>query len=181
METESDTENTNIQNHSTLSSNSQRSALDHLSSMLSLVGIEATVEKEDTGEGTSCYRVNCSDDDAKILIGRRGQTLESLQYILRRLCNTGAAEEEHFIVDVLNYRGNRRQTMLERVKSGAVAILNGELEYFDVPPMPAFERRIVHNYLHEHFPDLASHSVGSGRDRHIVLTFAGTPSQENQE
>jgi predicted RNA-binding protein Jag len=97
------------------------------------------------------------------------------------MCNAGAADEERFVIDILNYRGNRRQTMLDRVKSGAVAILNGELEYFNVPPMPAFERRLVHNYLHENFPDLASRSVGNGRDRHIILTFAGAPSPEESE
>jgi spoIIIJ-associated protein len=153
-------------------------ASDHLKKILTLIGIESTVEKEENEDGSNCYRISCSDDDARILIGRRGQALEALQYLLRRLCNTGAAEEERFVIDVLNYRGNRRQSMLDRVKSGAVAILNGELEYFHVPPMPAFERRIVHNFLQENFPDLASRSVGSGRDRHIVLTFAGIPSPE---
>jgi spoIIIJ-associated protein len=160
--------------------NQSEIAANHLEKMLSLMGIESSVETEKLEDAMTCYRIQCSDTDARLLIGRRGQTLEALQYILRRLCNTGVPDEEHFIVDILNYRGDRRQSVLERVKTGAVAILNGELEYFDVPPMPAFERRVVHNYLHENFPDLASHSVGIGRDRHIVLTFAGTPSQTEQ-
>src|SRR5262249_55301792 len=90
-------------------------------------------------------------------------------------------EDEHFILDVLDYRERRKEAILDRAKKGAVAVLNGEYEEFALPPMTAFERRIVHNYLHESFPELASQSNGQGPDRHIVISFAGLPEGEESE
>jgi hypothetical protein len=44
--------------------------------------------------------------------------------------------------------------------------------------MTPYERRIVHQYLQEHFADLASESEGEGQDRHIVISFRGMPDGE---
>ncbi|SRR5579875_62330 len=148
----------------------------HLETMLQLLGIEATVAPESIDESTVCYRIDCKEADAKVLIGRKGTTLEAVQFLLRQMCKGGQAEEEHFIVDVCDYRERRKEAILDRAKKGAVAVLNGEYEEFALPPMTAFERRIVHNYLHEHFPDLQSQSNGEGEDRHIVISYGGMPA-----
>lgn len=149
----------------------------HLEKMLVIIGVEATVAQEAIDESTVCYRIDCKENDAKLLIGRKGTTLEALQFLLRQMSRGAHGEEEHFIVDVCNYRERRKEAILDRAKQGAVAVLNGEYEEYALPPMTAFERRIVHNYLHENFPDLCSESNGEGEDRHIVIRYGGMPEE----
>lgn len=150
----------------------------HLAKMLELIGVEATVGEHSIDETTVCYRIDCKESDAKVLIGRKGTTLEALQFLLRQMCKGSEGQEDHFIVDVCDYRERRKEAIVDRAKRGAVAVLNGEYEDFSLPPMSAFERRIVHNYLHEHFPDLQSESHGQGEDRHIVIRYGGMPEEE---
>lgn len=157
------------------------SARTHLAKMLQLIGIEATIEEQSIDQTTVCYRIDCKENDAKMLIGRKGATLEALQFILRQMCKGVPGDEEHFIVDVCDYRERRKEAIVDRAKKGAVAVLNGEYEDMALPPMTAFERRIVHNYLHENFPDLHSESYGQGEDRHIVISYGGLPEQESSE
>jgi spoIIIJ-associated protein len=164
-----------------LSEQSDRAKV-HLEKMLQLIGVQASVAEQTIDETTICYRIDCKESDAKILIGRKGTTLEALQFLLRQMCKgPQGGEDEHFIVDVCDYRERRKEAIVDRAKRGAVAVLNGEYEEFSLPPMSAFERRIVHNYLHEHFPDLQSESFGQGEDRHIVLRYGGVSESEGAQ
>lgn len=155
----------------------QENPKEHLEKILSILEIQATVSEKPVDESTTCYHIDCQDTDAKLLIGRKGQALEALQFLLRQMCRTGAAEEAHIILDVMDYRSRREQSIVDRAKRGAVAVLNGEYEEYELQPMSAFERRLVHNYLQEHFPDLASHSRGMGPNRHIVISYSGEPAE----
>lgn len=160
-------------------------AKSYLEKILAILDIEASVNEENIDESTICYRIDCKPGDAKVLIGRQGQTLEALQFIVRQMCRAGRAEQPHFMLDVLNYRSRRRESIVEHAKEGAVAVLNGESEEFELQAMTAFERRIVHKYLQENFPELSSDSRGQGQDRHIVISYVGdegaAPSEEDLE
>ncbi len=147
----------------------------YLEKILAILDIEAAVIEEDVDETTKCYRIECKADDARVLIGRSGQTLESLQFVIRQMCRSNQSEQGPFVVDVLDYRGRRKRSLEDQAKRAAVAILNGEQERFALLPMNPYERRIVHQYLHEDFPDLASESEGEGPNRHIVISFKGLP------
>ena len=149
----------------------------YLERILATMEIPGSVAEESLDESTMVYRIECTDDDAKLFIGRKGQTLEALQFLLRQMCKGVQGEEEHFVLDVLDYRQRRKEAIIDRAKKGAVAVLNGEYEEYALPPMTAFERRIVHNYLHEEFPELASQSAGEGSDRHIVISYSGEPEE----
>ena len=151
------------------------SAQSYLEKILAILDIEASVIEEELDDTTTCYRIDCRADDARMLIGRNGQTLEALQFVVRQMCKTNAIEGGPFVVDVLDYRTRRRRTMEEQAKEGAVAVLNGESERFDLNPMSPYERRLVHNYIQENFPELSSQSEGEGQDRHIVISFEGLP------
>ena len=153
----------------------------HLEKILQIMEIQGTVSQANLDESTVCYRIDCSESDARFLIGRKGQMLETLQFLLRQMCKGTQGEEEHFILDVLDYRERRRDTIIDRAKRGAVAVLNGDYEEYALPPMNAFERRIAHNYLHEHFPELASQSNGLGPDRHIVIRYSGLSGEGTEE
>jgi spoIIIJ-associated protein len=148
-------------------------AKSYLEKILAILDIDATVLEEEVDETTICFRIECKADDARILIGRNGQTLESLQFIVRQMCKSNMAEQGPFVIDILDYRARRKRSLEEQAKRAAVAVLNGDSDRFALLPMTPYERRIVHQYLQEDFPDLASESEGEGPDRHIVISFRG--------
>jgi spoIIIJ-associated protein len=152
------------------------SARSYLEKILAILDIEATVFEEDVDDNTTCFRIDCKADDARILIGRNGQTLESLQFIVRQMCKSGQSDQGPFIVDILDYRSRRKRNLEDQAKKGAVAVLNGDSEHYALAPMSPYERRIVHQYLQDNFADLASESEGVGPDRHIIISFKGLPS-----
>ncbi len=145
----------------------------YLEKMLAILDIDAVIHEEDIDDSTRCYRIDCKPSDAKLLIGKQGQTLEALQFLLRQMCRGTKIEQNHFLLDVANYRQRRRENIIEQAKEGAVAVLNGESEEIELVPMSAFERRIVHKYLQEHFPELSSASKGEDPERRIVISYVG--------
>ncbi len=145
----------------------------YLEKILAILDIEASVVEEELDESTTCFRIDCKADDARMLIGRNGKTLEALQFVVRQMCRTNMIENGPFIIDVLDYRSRRKRTLEEQAKKGAVAVLNGDTERFDLEAMNPYERRLVHNYLQEHFPELSSDSEGDGAERHIVISYKG--------
>jgi len=153
----------------------------YLEKILAILDIEAAVVGEGIDETTMCFRIECKPDDARILIGRNGQTLEALQFVVRQMCKAHTLEQAPFIIDVLDYRARRKRSLEDQAKRAAVAVLNGESDRFALLPMSAYERRIVHQYLQEDFPDLASQSEGEGPDRHIVISFRGLPDSRKGE
>ena len=157
------------------------SAQAYLEKILAILDIDASVIEEELDERTVCFRIDCRADDARMLIGRNGKTLEALQFVVRQMCKSNAIDHGPFVIDVLDYRARRRRTLEESSKESAVAVLNGESERVDLDPMSPYERRLVHNYLQEHFPELSSKSEGEGPERHIVISFEGEPSNSDDE
>jgi len=111
--------------------------------------------------------VNIEGDDLGILIGRRGQTLASLEYIVRLMVAERLKAWLPLSVDVAGYKKRRRDSLqklalrlAEQVKSKHRAIT--------LEPMLASERRIIHLALANH-PDVATHSTGEGEDRKVVI------------
>jgi spoIIIJ-associated protein len=156
-------------------SNYTENAKSYLEKILAILDVEATIVDEEIDENTINYRIDCKADDAGILIGRNGQTLEALQFVLRQMCRSAQAEQLPFIIDVLDYRTRRKRSIEDQAKRGAVAVLNADSDKFALAPMTSYERRIVHQYLQEEFPDLASESEGEGIERHIVISYRGLP------
>lgn len=108
-------------------------------------------------------------DDLGILIGRHGQTLSCLQYIVRLIVSQRTKAWVPIIIDVEGYKQRRSQAlqamahrMAERVKIKGTP--------FALEPMPAYERRIIHLTLAEH-PDVFTESIGDGDSRKVVISL----------
>jgi spoIIIJ-associated protein len=134
-----------------------------LEGLLSMMGISASVAQIDTDPVT----LNIRGDDLGILIGRRGQTLASLQYVVRILVSHRSKGWLPVVIDVEEYKQRRYRAlqvlanrMAERVKEKKVP--------FVLEPMPAYERRIIHLTLAEH-PDVTTQSVGQDEARKVVI------------
>lgn len=109
--------------------------------------------------------------DLGMLIGRRGDHLSQLQYLVNTLINRKLGNWTRVIVDVEGYRSRREESLIglaERVarqvaRSGRSIVLE---------PMPPNERRIIHLTLRSH-PDVSTHSSGEGAQRRITVEPAG--------
>jgi spoIIIJ-associated protein len=106
-------------------------------------------------------------DDLGILIGRRGQTLASLEYITKLIVAKRLNAWLPLRLDVAGYKKRRHESLqrlalylAEQVKARRLAIT--------MEPMPADERRIVHLTLADN-PDVTTHSTGEGENRKVVV------------
>jgi spoIIIJ-associated protein len=148
-------------------------ATETLETMLRLMSVEATVDvraPETPGDGLGLSKavLDVTGDDLGVLIGRRGSTLASLQYLVNVIVSRKFRGNAPFAVDVEGYRRRREESlralafrMAERVReSGRTVTLE---------PMPANERRIVHLALSED-PAVVTTSEGEGESRKVAIS-----------
>lgn len=106
-------------------------------------------------------------DDLSVLIGRRGETLAALQYLLRLIVNKQLNTITNIIVDVESYK-SRREQQLKRVAQRLAEQAAQQKRTLSLEPMPANERRIIHLTLRDH-PDVTTESVGMGEFRKVTI------------
>ncbi len=143
-----------------------------LTDLLGLMGIQATVESRLGDElaeedGPPPPVLNIVGDDLGILIGRRGETLRAMQYLVRLMVSHRLKHWTNLVVDVEHYRVRRRRaldTLANRVAEEVVR--SGRSQALE--PMPAYERRLVHISLRDH-PQVATQSVGEGEKRKVTI------------
>jgi spoIIIJ-associated protein len=101
------------------------------------------------------------------LIGQRGETLRSLQFLLSMSLKNKEAALTRVNIDVANYKRHRAERVADQVRDWAKQVLeNGEEMH--LKPMSPADRRTAHRVIAE-FGSLESHSEGEGRDRHLVI------------
>lgn len=116
------------------------------------------------------YTIDCGDADGA-LIGRRGETLDAIQYLLRLSINKGLDEDKHrkVSVNVGNYREKRNDNLRSLAAKSARQVLkygrNVALE-----PMNPYERRIIHTAI-QSIEGVTSHSVGSDSNRKVIISL----------
>ncbi|HZO84745.1 MAG TPA: R3H domain-containing nucleic acid-binding protein [Verrucomicrobiae bacterium] len=125
-----------------------------LEEMLRHLGFDATVEEHQLDDG---LLLDVKADDSGRLIGRQGQTLSDLQYLLNRMLFQQDNTTPKVTVDVGNYRSQARDALLKKAKDAAEKVRRWG-DVVELEPLNAFERRIVHNALKED-PDVETHSV----------------------
>lgn len=103
------------------------------------------------------------------LIGQRGDTMRSLQFLVASALKNQGYEITRVSVDVADYKKQRADRISEKAEAW-VAKVKETGEPMDLRPMNAADRRTVHQLAAEH--GLTSESIGEGRDRHIVLKVA---------
>lgn len=102
------------------------------------------------------------------LIGRRGQTIDAIQHLARRIVFKAAESSARLIVDADGYRERREAALCEEADDAAdEAIELGEA--IELEPMPASERRVVHEHLRLR-GDVETHSEGDEPERFLVIS-----------
>ena len=122
--------------------------------MLRLLGFDAQVEEQALDDG---LMLDVKAEDSGRLIGRQGQTLSDLQYLLNRMLFQHDTSAPKVTVDVGNYRSQARDALLKKAKDAAEKVRRWG-DVVELEPLNAFERRIVHDALKDD-PDVETHSV----------------------
>lgn len=108
-----------------------------------------------------------SEADSGVLIGYHGENLNSLQRMLSLISYKSLGEWKRIIVDVSGYR-DERQARLEELAENAAKRVRFLQDPVTLPPMSAFERRVIHLKVSE-IPGVSTESTGEGRERRVVI------------
>ena len=151
-----------------------------LETLLDRMDIPASVETvhgelmEGKVEVPSSITLNVEGDDLGILIGRRGQTLSCLQYLVRIIVGHQEKVWLPIVIDVEGYK-QRRCNALQALAWRIAEQVTQKKESFALEPMPAFDRRIIHLALVDH-PEVITESSGEGEARRVVVVPKELPS-----
>jgi spoIIIJ-associated protein len=126
---------------------------------------EFTVNGEN--DNTASIGLNIEGDDLGILIGRRGQTMISLQYIVRLIMSHKMDVKIPIVLDVEGYKQRRCEGLRALAKKLADQVRVRSVS-FTMEPMSAFERRVIHLALAGH-PHVTTESTGEGENRKVVI------------
>lgn len=113
--------------------------------------------------------IELSGDDMGVLIGKRGQTLDSLQYLVSLVVNKNTDEYIRVKVDTENYRERRKETLENLAKNIAYKVKRNKRPV-SLEPMNPYERRIIHSAL-QNDKYVTTHSEGDEPFRRVVVTL----------
>jgi len=145
--------------------------------LMDKMSVEARAEVEDSeyvmpseeGEEGEGQVINIVGEDLGMLIGRRGQTLNTLQYLIRLMLAQKEDEFYPIVIDVNNYRQRRYESLRTMAFHMAEQVKDKKMP-FSLEPMPAFDRRIVHMILADH-TEVTTQSIGFGEERKVVIVL----------
>ena len=126
--------------------------------------ITYSVEKNEYG-----FDVCISGEDTGVLIGYRGETLNSLQVILNSVANKGIEQKIKILLDIEGYRDKRKKTLEELAQKLSKTVLRTG-KSITLEPMQAYERKIIHSVLQNN-SKITTYSIGEEPYRKIVIAL----------
>lgn len=157
-------------------------ALNFVRTLISNMGINAAVSLSDGETGEKI--ISISGDEAGILIGYHGETLESLQFLANLAANKKDGEDDDreftkIIVDIENYREKRVETLKELARRMANKVLKYKRS-ITLEPMSPYERRIIHSEI-QNVKGVTTNSIGSDNNRRIVISLEGDNGKKRKD
>lgn len=147
-------------------------AVDFLKTLIENMGIKASVSVSDSDEET---KIELEGEDAGVLIGHHGETLDQLQYLVNLTANKGEDKHDEKYVkislDIDGYRAKRNETL----RALANRMANRVLKYkrsVTLEPMSAYERRIIHSEVQK-IEGVGTNSIGTDSSRRVVIFLEG--------
>lgn len=135
-----------------------------LENIFHLMGLDITMERERSEHGVVLH---LNGPEIAILIGRRGQTLDALQYLVTIIANKHSLQHVRILLDAENFRSRREKTLQQLALRLAQRVVKTGNEVV-IEPMPANERKIIHAYLQNH-PNVTTYSKGEEPSRRVVI------------
>ena len=148
---------------------------DFVKMLIDDMGIEADISVSDTDDGNKL--ISIVGDEAGLLIGHHGETLDQLQYLVNLAANKKAGEDDdrdytRILVDVEGYRAKREQTLRNLARRTATRVLKYKRSV-TLEPMSAYERRIIHSEI-QGISGVMTNSIGVENNRRIVVFLDNT-------
>lgn len=140
-------------------------AVDFLKDVLKTMDLEAQYETKLKGDTLS---IDILGKDMGVLIGRRGQTLDALQYLVSLVVNKDREKYLRVVLDTEDYRRKREQTLIRLANKLAYKVKKTGRDVV-LEPMNPYERRVIHSALQNH-PDVETRSQGEEPYRKVVIT-----------
>ena len=138
-----------------------------LQELLGKMGVNGTVSAFENEEG---IKLKIDSDTDGLLIGRRGETLDALQYIVSLYENKDRKENgyRHISIDTEGYRARREDTLRRLARRNALKVAKTGRS-FAMEPMNPYERRVIHSTL-QSFRGVTTHSEGEEPNRRVIIT-----------
>ena len=146
----------------------QDKAKDFLKSVFEAMNLVVVVDIQ-YDELNNTMNIDLSGDEMGVLIGKRGQTLDSLQYLVSLVVNKDMEDYIHVKVDTENYRQRRKETLENLAKNISYKIKRTKRPV-SLEPMNPYERRIIHSAL-QNDKYVTTHSEGDEPFRHVVVVL----------
>ena len=150
---------------------------DFLESVFKAMGLTVTIQIEKE-EDSNVVNVDLKGDDMGVLIGKRGQTLDSIQYLTSLVVNKGKEKYVRIKVDTENYRQRRKDTLESLAKNIAYKVKRSRRSVA-LEPMNPYERRIIHSAL-QNDKFVSTKSEGEEPFRHVVVYLDREKSGNNR-
>ena len=151
----------------TKKSDSIDNAKKFLTDVLNSMNIKADINIK---EENDVVNINLCGDKMGLVIGYRGETLDSLQYLVSLVINKNHENPyKRVVLDAENYRSKREETLVRVAQKAAYKVRKSKRPY-KLEPMNPYERRIIHSALQE-YNDINTYSEGEEPFRRIVISF----------
>jgi spoIIIJ-associated protein len=137
-----------------------------LESVFEKMNADADIEKY---EDEDSILLKVSGKDSGIIIGRRGETLDALQYLTSLVVNKNSGRYKRLTIDIENYRKKREETLVRLAKRLADKVIRYRRNV-SLEPMNPYERRIIHSTLQNN-EYVETYSVGEDPNRKVVITL----------
>jgi spoIIIJ-associated protein len=141
--------------------------VEFLKSLFAAMKIEATVETR-MDDGIVVFELS-SPLSAGILIGKKGQTLDSLQYLTSLVINKGQAKYIRISLDIESYREKRKRTLQDLADRIALSVEKKRGKHV-LEPMNPYERKIIHASL-QNYRNIVTYSEGEEPNRHVIIEY----------
>ena len=149
-------------------------AIDYITSILRAMNVEAEFA---VYQNEKSAIIDIKSVNNGTIIGRRGETLDSIQYLCSIIANKGDKDYFRITLDCLNYRQKRRETLEQlAVKVSKNVLRTGRSQPLE--PMNPYERRVIHSAISK-IDGVSSHSVGEEPYRKIIIT-SDNPRKNNR-
>lgn len=144
-----------------------RETLERMLDLLDFPNV-VTVRGIQAERGRTTIQLDVAGDDVGLIIGRHGETLASLQFLLNVCLGKDLPRDTRVVVDIEHYR-DRREELLRSIALRAADRARSERRSVTLQPMPPNERRIVHVTLQSN-PYVSTESTGEGAERRVVIS-----------
>lgn len=141
-------------------------ATQFLQDIFATMHVKATIERKDDKDG---ILLNIKGGELGILIGRRGQTLDALQYLVNIVANRYSDKHIRIVLDAEEFRERRRKTLEELSSRLATRVVRTRKDVV-LEPMSPSDRKIIHSQLQDH-PTVRTYSKGDEPNRRVVISL----------